>query len=298
MHVAVLKGGLSKEREVSLNTGKAVAAALSSLGYEVSEIDVGHDIAQVLSEKKPDVVFNALHGTYGEDGCIQGVLEFLQIPYTHSGVMASAVAMNKAVAKKLFESAGVKCAPGKVFSRKEVLAGDVMQRPYVVKPINNGSSVGVLIVMEGDNVADENFPEDEMLLVEKYITGRELSVAVMDGKALGVVEIKPKQGFYDYRNKYTSGMTEYLVPARVDKNIYDKAMQLSEKAHNVLECRGVTRSDIRFSEEDNELYFLEVNTHPGMTSTSLVPKIAGKAGMEFTELVEKLIKAARCDNAG
>jgi len=229
---------------------------------------------------------------------MQGVLEFLEIPYTHSGVLASAVAMHKPTAKLLFEEVGIKCAYGKVFGRKEVLAGDVMERPYVIKPLNDGSSVGVLIVKEGDEVSEstDNFSTAEALLVEKYIPGRELSVAVLDCEALGAVEIKPKEGFYDYRNKYTKGMTEYLVPAPVDKNVYDKAMEISQKAYKVLGCRGLTRADIRFSEEDGELYMLEVNTHPGMTETSLVPKIAAYAGISFEELVDRLIKSARCDN--
>lgn len=298
MHVAVLKGGLSSEREVSLDTGAAVAQALKSLGYKVTEIDVGRDVSSALKKAKADVVFNALHGTYGEDGCIQGVLEFMQIPYTHSGVLASAVAMHKPTAKLLFDEVGVKCAAGKVFSRKEVLSDDVMERPYVMKPVNNGSSVGVLVVMEGDKINEEtdNFPDTEEILVEKYISGRELSVAVLDGEPLGVVEIRPKKGFYDYRNKYTKGMTDYLVPAPVNKDIYDKAMEISKKSDNVLGCRGVSRADIRYSETDGELYMLEVNTHPGMTSTSLVPKIAAHAGISFEQLVDRLVKTARCDN--
>jgi len=295
-HVAVLKGGLSSEREVSLNTGKAVAQALKSKGYKVTEVDVDNNISAALTEIKPDVVFNALHGTYGEDGCIQGVLEFLRIPYTHSGVMASAVAMHKPTAKVLFESVGIKCAEGKVVTRQEAASGRVMEAPYVIKPIDEGSSVGVLIVLDGDEVNenDEGFPQGDNLLIEKYISGRELSVAVMEGKALGVVEIKPKDGFYDYRNKYTSGMTEYLIPAPVDEKIYKQALEMAEKADKILGCRGVSRADIRYG-DDGKLYMLEVNTHPGMTSTSLVPKIAAKSGMDFENLVDRLVRIARCD---
>ncbi len=278
-------------------SGAAVAKALDELGYSYTEVDVGYDVAGVLAKLKPDIAFNALHGTYGEDGCIQGLLEFLRIPYTHSGVRASAVAMHKPTAKIMFESAGISCAPGKVVSREEVLAGDVMERPYVVKPSEEGSSVGVTIVT-GDNFhfTKENLPEHNELLVEKYIEGRELSVAVADGKALGVVEISPKEGFYDYRNKYTSGNTEYLLPAPVEKAIYDKAMEYTEKAHNILQCRGISRADLRYDEKNGRLYMLEINTHPGFTPTSLVPKIAEYAGTTFNELVDMLVKSAKCDN--
>lgn len=297
-HVAVLKGGLSSEREVSLSSAKGVSEALRELGYMVTEIDVGNDVSAQLANVRPDVAFNALHGTYGEDGCIQGVLEFLKIPYTHSGVMASAIAMHKPTAKILFEAAGIKCAPGGVFSRKEVLAGDVIKRPYVIKPLNDGSSVGVLIVMKGDKISarTKNFPKSDELLVEKFIPGRELTVGVLDGKAMGVIEIRPKAGFYDYRNKYTSGMTEYLVPAPVDKKTYNKAMKIAEEAHNIIGCRGVSRTDIRLSEDDGELYVLEINTHPGMTPTSLVPKLAKHKGISFAKLVDHLVKTATLDN--
>ncbi len=296
-HIAILKGGLSSERDVSLVTGAAVANTIEELGYKVTEVDVGRDIAQALTRLKPDAVFNALHGTYGEDGCVQGVLEFLRIPYTHSGVLASALAMNKPAAKMLFASAGIACAEGRTLHRAELKKGDPMPRPYVIKPVSNGSSVGVYIVMKGDDtLAREPFAESEYYLVETYIPGQELSVAVLDGRPLGAIEIRPKQGFYNYRNKYTAGMTEYLMPAEVSAKIYDAALEMARKAHDVLGCRGVTRSDIRYDAKSGRMVMLEVNTHPGMTPTSLVPKIARHAGIEFPALIETLLRGARCDN--
>ncbi|NDF11700.1 MAG: D-alanine--D-alanine ligase [Proteobacteria bacterium] len=304
-HVAVLLGGLSAERDVSLVSGKAVHTALWGMGYEVTSVDVGRDVAEVLKKLKPDVAFNALHGTYGEDGCIQGVCEFLQIPYTHSGVLASAIAMNKPFAKYVFESAGIRCASGKVFTGEQLanLKGKhPIPLPYVVKPTNNGSSVGVQIFVKGDNrTMDTELLEDEQeYLVEKFIPGKELSVAVLGGKALAVIEIRPKAGFYDYKNKYTSGNTEYILPAQIPPAVKKAAMKMAEDAHRVLGCRGVTRSDIRYDDSKkgaSGLYLLEVNTHPGMTPLSLTPKMAAYAGIDFATLLEKLIKEARCDNS-
>lgn len=296
-HIAILKGGLSSEREVSLVTGAAVAKAIGELGYRVTEVDVGRDIAQALTKLKPDIAFNALHGTYGEDGCVQGVLEFLQIPYTHSGVLASALAMNKPMAKTLFVTANIPCAEGKVLHRSELKKGDPIKRPFVVKPVSNGSSVGVYIVKEEDDTLQkERFEESEYYLVETYIPGQELSVAVLDGRALGAIEIRPKQGFYDYRNKYTSGMTDYILPAEVPATVLNQALEMARQAHDVLGCRGVTRSDIRYNPQNGQMAMLEVNTHPGMTPTSLVPKIARHAGIEFPTLIETLLREARCDN--
>lgn len=297
-HVAVLKGGWSAEREVSLSSGAAVAKAVRELGYKVTEIDVTPSIADVLTEVKPDVAFNALHGRFGEDGCIQGILEILSIPYTHSGVLASALAMDKPMAKKVFANAGIRCAEGRVFSKAEMLKGDVMKRPYVVKPSNEGSSVGVTIVMEGENFSfsEENWPFGDEVLVETYIPGREVQVAVMDGKALGAIEIRAKGRFYDYTAKYTDGMAEHLMPAPVPEKIYKEVLALAEKAHNALGCRGLTRTDFRYDDTkggEGTLYILEVNTQPGMTPLSLSPEIAAHAGISFNELVDRLIKGAR-----
>lgn len=295
MHVAVLKGGLSEEREVSLTSGAAVEKALLALGHSVTAIDVQHDVAAQLVKAKPDVAFNALHGRYGEDGCVQGILEILKIPYTHSGVLASALAMDKPMAKKIFASAGLRCAEGKTCSRDAMMTREPMPRPYVVKPLNEGSSVGVTIVMEGDNFAftESNWHFGEQVLVEKYIPGREIQVAVLDGKALGAIEIKPVGKFYDYTAKYTDGMAQHVMPAPLPKARYNEVCGMAETAHNALGCRGLSRSDFRFDEEgDGQFYILETNTQPGMTPLSLAPEIAGHAGMDFNTLVAKLIAGA------
>jgi D-alanine-D-alanine ligase len=300
-HVAVLKGGLSAEREVSLKTGGAVAEALRSLKHRVTEIDMDRNLAAQLEKIKPEVVYNALHGTYGEDGCVPGMLEILRIPYTHSGVLASAAAMDKPMAKHVFEASGIACAPGKVVTAREAAKGHVLKTPYVIKPVNNGSSVGVHIVRAGDPVPikEEDVDPDELMLAEEFIEGKELTVGVLDGELLGVIEIRPKEGFYDYKNKYTSGMTEYLIPPPIDKEIYDIAAEMAVKAHQVLGCRGVSRADLRFDPTKGVkgLYMLEINTHPGMTATSLVPKMAASRGISFPELVDRILRTARLDNA-
>lgn len=286
-HIAVLKGGLSAEREVSLNSGAACARALCELGYIVTEIDAGRDLAEKLAEIKPDIVFNALHGRYGEDGCVQGLLEIMRIPYTHSGVLASSVAMDKPLAKIIFAAAGLKVPVGKIVSYKELLLCDPLPRPYVIKPANEGSSVGVYIIKKGDElpvITADNW------LVEEYIEGREITVAVLNGKALGVTEIRPKSGFYDYENKYTDGKTEHLCPAPLSEEESKKVMEMSVIAHRSLGCRGLTRSDFRYDGKD--FYILELNTQPGMTSLSLSPEIAAYAGISFNELVKILVESA------
>lgn len=296
LHVAVLKGGWSAEREVSLTSGAAVEKALLELGHRVSAIDVGHDIAEVLKQVKPDVVFNALHGRFGEDGCIQGILEVLEIPYTHSGVLASALAMDKPMAKKVFESVGLRCAEGGVFHKHAMIAGDPMKRPYVVKPLNEGSSVGVTIVQEGENFSfsEENWTFGEYVLVEKFIPGREIQVAVLDDKALGAIEIRPKGRFYDYEAKYTDGGAEHLMPAPLPKHRYDEVCDLALRAHRALGCRGLSRSDFRYYEGgDDQFYILELNNQPGMTPLSLSPEIAAHAGIPFNQLIERLVQGAR-----
>ena len=299
-HVAVLMGGWSAEREVSLVTGRACAEALRQEGYRVSEIDVGRDIAQVLVRERPDVCFNALHGRWGEDGCIQGLLEVMEIPYTHSGVRASALAMHKPSAKEIFRQAGIPLAEGKVVSRRAFLAGDVMDPPYVVKPINEGSSVGVHIVMPGENVrpfVDGEWPFGEEVLVERYIPGREIQVAVMGDKAIGAIEIRPKGRFYDYETKYTEGKADHLMPAPLPPEDYEEALRLALLAHQALGCRGVSRADLRYDDTGPgkpRFYMLEINTQPGMTPLSLVPESAAHAGISFGELVRWIVEDAGC----
>ena len=306
--VAVLMGGTSAEREVSLVSGAACAEALRKAGYEVSEIEVTADIGalvRALTAPPPDVVFNALHGRWGEDGCIQGLLELLHIPYTHSGVMASATAMNKQRTKELVAAQGVTSPEGIVVRREDLLKGEVMEPPYVVKPLREGSSVGVRIVRKGDNrprLEDTDWEFGEELLVERFIDGRELTVSVMGERALAVTEIRPREGFYDYAAKYTDGRADHLVPAPVPDSITAAAMEGAEAVHRTLGCRGVTRSDFRYDDtqvkngEAGDLYFLEVNTQPGMTPLSLVPEQAAHLGMSFTELCSWMVENAACDS--
>lgn len=296
-HVAVLMGGHSAERDVSLVSGAACAKALRENGYQVTEIDVGDDVAARLVAAKPDVAFNALHGQWGEDGCIQGLLELLRIPYTHSGVMSSAMAMDKPMAKQIFEAAGLQCAHGVIATREQMIAGDPIARPYVAKPSNEGSSVGVKILFKDDGFAftKENWPYGDAVLVETYIPGREITAAVLDGKALGVTEIRPLDGFYDYENKYTDGKTEHLCPAPLSDDLTKEVMRQAELAHKVLKCRGLSRTDFRLDESDGtpKLYVLELNTQPGMTPLSLSPEIAAYAGISFNDLVRLLVEDAR-----
>ncbi|MGQ0674991.1 MAG: D-alanine--D-alanine ligase [Rhodospirillales bacterium] len=299
-HVAVLMGGWSAEREVSLVSGRECASALKAAGYGVTEIDVGRDVAQVLARVKPDVCFNALHGRGGEDGCIQGLLEILAIPYTHSGVLASALAMDKPAAKRQFAGAGIDCAEGRVVDRDDVLRGHPMPPPYVVKPVNEGSSVGVTIVTNGGvpRFHNEGWRYGDKVLVEKYIPGRELTVGVMGGRALAVTEIRPRHGFYDYAAKYTAGQADHLIPAPIDQRAYAEALRLAVLAHDTLGCRGVSRADFRYDDTRGgagKIYLLEVNTQPGMTPLSLVPEQARHVGIEFAELVGWMVENARCD---
>ncbi len=297
-HVAVLMGGWSSEREVSLVSGAAVANALRDAGYRVTAIDVQRDVGRLLTRlyPRPDAVFNALHGRYGEDGCIQGVLNILELPYTHSGMLASALAMNKPMAKRLFDAVGIPVAEHVIADREQVLAGDVMARPYVVKPLNEGSSVGVRIVRNGDNerpLSDRDWPYGRQVMVERFIDGRELTVAVMDDRALAVTEVTSHRGFYDYDAKYAEGGSVHVVPAEVQPEVYDDAMTLAVLAHQTLGCRGVSRADFRY--DGNTLYLLEINTQPGMTPTSLVPEQAAHAGISFRDLVVWMVENAEYD---
>ncbi len=299
-HVAVLMGGWSAEREVSLVTGDAVCAALKETGYRVTAIDVAPDIFDVLSGLKPDVAFNALHGRFGEDGCIQGILEVLKIPYTHSGVLASALAMDKPRARQMFASVSIPCPEGRVVHRDEVLNGQVFDPPYVLKPTNEGSSVGVRLVFEGDNMSpldEANWAYGKQVLIEKYIPGREIQVAVMNDKALGAIEIRPKKRFYDYEAKYTDGWADHIMPAEIPEADYEESLRLALLAHQTLGCRGVTRSDLRYDDTitgEAQLYMLEVNTQPGMTPLSLVPEIAAHIGISFAELTDLIVQDAGC----
>ncbi|MBW8815393.1 MAG: D-alanine--D-alanine ligase [Caulobacterales bacterium] len=289
-HVAVLLGGLSSEREVSLVSGAACADALERQGARVTRVDAGRDLAEVLTRLKPDVCFNALHGAWGEDGCVQGVLETLGLPYTHCGVLASALAMDKAKAKAVLAAAGVAVPGGGLFNRHMVAADHVMPPPYVVKPNAEGSSVGVFMVFDGANrppqeVVAPGWAYGEEVMVEPYIRGKELAVGVMDGRAMTVTEIVPKTGFYDYEAKYGDGGSEHVVPAKIPPQVFENAKRLSERAHAALGCRGVTRSDLRYDDVNDVLVLLEVNTQPGMTPTSLVPEQAAAGGVDFDRLV-------------
>ncbi len=304
-HVAVLMGGLSAEREVSLNSGKACAGALETAGYRVTKIDAGRDLADQLKAAKPDVVFNALHGRWGEDGCVQGLLELLAIPYTHSGVLASAIAMHKERAKEVMRAAGVPVPAGRVVSRREAAKSHVLPRPYVLKPVSEGSSVGVFIVREDhahppQQLNDPGWQHGDLLLAEPFIPGRELTCAVMGERALGVTEIVPAEAlaFYNYEAKYAEGGSRHVVPAPVSSNVYQLVQKLALTAHKALGCRGVSRADFRFDDTPGgtgEVLCLEVNTQPGMTATSLVPELAQHDGLSFADLVSWMVEDASCN---
>lgn len=302
-HVAVLMGGFSSERPVSLSSGNACAEALEAVGYKVTRVDVTRDVGQVLSDLKPDVAFNALHGPFGEDGTIQGILEYLQIPYTHSGVLASSLAMNKEQAKRVAKTVGIPVAEARVVNRMTIRNEHPMKPPYVVKPVNEGSSFGVVIVTEGQShppqvITSNEWRYGDTVMVERYVYGRELTCAVMGDVALGVCEIIPTgHSFYDYDSKYVAGGSKHVVPAKISLNIYQKIQTLALKAHQVIGCRGISRSDFRYDDrhsENGEVVWLEVNTQPGMTPTSLVPEIAAEAGHSFGELLSWMVEDASC----
>jgi D-alanine-D-alanine ligase len=302
-HVAVLLGGLSPEREVSLVSGEACAQALERSGARVSRVDAGRDLAQRLSALKPDVAFNALHGDWGEDGCVQGVLETLAIPYTHSGVLASALAMDKAKAKAVLAAAGVSVPGGGLFDRHVAAADHVMAPPYVVKPNAQGSSVGVFLVFEGANrppaaLAAADWTYGEEVMIEPYVAGHELAVAVMGApgaeKALAVTDIVAATGFYDYDAKYGEGGSSHVIPALLSPSVTEACLRMAEAAHRALGCRGLTRSDFRYDPIKEVLVLLEVNTQPGMTPTSLAPEQAAHIGMDFDRLVQWITEDASC----
>ena len=291
--VVVLMGGISSEREVSLSSGKGVVRALKKLGYVTKPIVVDEDLSKLirtLKRIKPDVVFNALHGRFGEDGCIQGVLNWLKIPYTHSGVLASSIGMDKEMTRQLAMRAGVPVAKGgmKTFAEFQNMA-----LPLVVKPNDEGSSIGVSLILKEEDRQALIWPQNKKLLVEEYIPGRELSVAVLDGQAVGIMELVPKKGWYDFQNKYQAGAVQHLLPAPVSKSIEKKLCHYAERVHTILGCRGVSRSDFRL--DNDRIVFLEINTSPGMTPTSLVPDMARLKHLKYEDVIERLIQGARCD---
>lgn len=300
--VIVLMGGFSGEREVSLSSAQGVLQALQDLGHEPLPLDVTRDmerLVQQLRDHKPDVVLNILHGRWGEDGCIQGLLEMMDVPYSHSGVLGSALAMDKVVARNICEINGIRVPEGVVAKFSEAAAGRVMDPPFVIKPIGEGSSLGVYIVFDKNTPLPtaEEWSFDDKVLVERYIPGREIQVAVLDGKAIGAIEIQPHSGFYDYEAKYTDGKATHLMPAPIHEQAYTQVLDWAAIAHKALKCRGVSRSDFRYDDtkgEPGQLYYLETNPQPGLTPLSLVPEIAAHSGMTYAQLVQWMIEDASC----
>ena len=302
LNVVVLMGGWSSEQDVSRTSGRGVAGALRERGWaNVTELEMDHDVAQRLAELKPDVVFNALHGTPGEDGTVQGMMDLMGLKYTHSGLETSVIAIDKELTKMVLVPHGIRMPAGKVVESETLFTEDPMARPYVLKPVNEGSSVGVAIVTAEGNYGnpigrDVEGPwrQFDRLLAEPFIKGRELTVAVLGDEALAVTELKPKAGFYDYDAKYTDGLTVHVCPAEVPDSIAEAMMGMAAKAHRLLGCKGASRSDFRWDDEQGEagLYLLEVNTQPGMTPLSLVPEQAKLKGISYGELVERLILEA------
>ena len=297
LHVAVVKGGHSVERQVSLVSGRECAAALRRVGYKVSEVDAGNDLPKELGRLSPDIIFNALHGRYGEDGCVQGLFEWLELPYTHSGVQASALAMNKDIAKRIFKSDNLPVAESICASSALAFSAHLMEPPYVIKPVNEGSSVGVHLVMQDDDnfsTLEKKFPDQ--VLVEKFIPGRELTTTIMDGQPLGVTDIIT-DNWYDYESKYNLGASKHIVPANIPREIYDACEDFALRAHMALGCKGISRADFRW---DNSLgidglFLLEINTQPGMTPTSLSPEQAKLKGISFDSLCKWIVEDASCN---
>jgi D-alanine-D-alanine ligase len=301
LHIAVLMGGWSAERDVSLSSGKEVAEALESRGHKVTRIDMDRNLALVLDGVRPDVVFNALHGTPGEDGTVQGLMDLMGLRYTHSGLTASVIAIDKELTKQQLVPHGIRMPEGKIVESESLHSGDPMPRPYVLKPVNEGSSVGVAIVTRESNYGDPigrdtrgPWQEFDRLLAEPFVRGLELTVAVLGDEALAVTELKPKTGFYDYEAKYTDGRTEHVCPAEIPAEIAEACMEMARDAHRLLGCKGCSRSDFRWDDERGleGLYLLEVNTQPGMTPLSLVPEQARYRGISYADLVERIVEAA------
>ena len=301
LHIAVLMGGWSAEREVSLTSGHGVADALERRGHRVTRIDMGRDVAQRLAEAAPDIVFNALHGTPGEDGTVQGLMDLMGLAYTHSGLETSVIAIDKELTKMVLVPHGIRMPEGRIVASESLYAGDPLPRPYVLKPVNEGSSVGVAIIQDGGNHGDPisrdaagPWRDFDRLLAEPFIRGRELTVAVLDDEALAVTELQPRSGFYDYDAKYTEGMTEHVCPARIPDDVRDAALDTALRAHRLLGCRGASRSDFRWDDArgTDGLYLLEVNTQPGMTPLSLFPEQARYRGMSYEDVVERIVQSA------
>jgi D-alanine-D-alanine ligase len=302
LHVVVLMGGWSAEREVSLTSGRGVADALRERGWSnVTEVDMDRNVAQVLTAIRPDVIFNALHGTPGEDGTVQGMLDLMKIPYTHSGLETSVIAIDKELTKMVLVPHGVRMPAGRIIDSESLFRADPIARPYVLKPVNEGSSVGVAIVTEDGNYGNPvgrdvegPWKHFDRLLAEPFIRGRELTVAVLNDEPLAVTELQPKAGFYDYDAKYTDGLTTHVCPAQIPDEIARSMMDMAARAHRLLGCRGASRSDFRWDDEQGEagVFLLEVNTQPGMTPLSLVPEQAKVRGISYGELVERLIEEA------
>lgn len=303
-HIVLLVGGVSREREVSQMSGKSVHNALLNLGYKVTVVDPNENLASELIKLRPDIVFNCLHGTFGEDGSIPGLLELLRIPYTHSGVTTSAIAMDKILTKKMAQTCDIntpkyikieKSALFTIFEKGE----DPMPKPYVIKAVQQGSTIGIYLVIDenSDKPKKAEWTFGEQILIEEYIPGQELSVAVLNDKALGVLELRPKTNFYDYTAKYSDGVTEHIYPAEIPQEIYLEAMKRAEEMHKALGCRTVSRSDFRYNNIGNAdgLFFLEINTHPGFTNLSIVPDMASRHGISFEQIIEQLLKDAKCE---
>lgn len=300
--IVVLMGGWNSEKEVSLKSGESVFKSLQRLGYKnIEKLIFDRDIAKKLTEIMPDIVFNALHGKFGEDGKIQGLLDIMGIKYTHSGVLASAICMDKFMCNKICSAIGIKIPKSEILNKNNENNDKIIanfKKPFVIKPIDDGSSVGVEIISENDdfNINNYSWEFGEKVMIEEYISGKEIQVANIDNKAIGVLEVRPKKLFYDYECKYNAGMTDYIMPAEISEEKYQEAMDLSIKIHNHFECKGISRAEFILSNKDSQIYFLEINTHPGFTDTSLVPKIAQFKGISFDDIVEYLINSAKCGN--
>ena len=296
-HVIVLSGGMSAERFISIESGKAVTQALLDNKYKVTIVDPGKDIGAVLLELKPDVVYNNLHGTYGEDGSIPGLLNIMRIPYTHSGLHASSIAFNKLTMRQFFSAAQeVIFTNATLVEKNNTIKTDPMPRPYVIKPLSQGSSIGINIIMPDDDYdfANYDFAYGEQILIEQYIKGREIQVAILNGKALGVLEVQVlKNRFYDYQAKYTDGYTKHIVPAPLKQKHNDQVLRISEYVYHRLGCNGIARVEFLFDEEAEIFYFLEINTHPGMTKLSICPEIAQAVGVEFNQMIQQIIDTAK-----
>jgi D-alanine-D-alanine ligase len=297
VHVALVYGGMSSEREVSLMSFAGLKDALLQLGYKVTPIDMGNDIASALEKVKPDVVFNSIYGTYGEDGCLAGLLEIMGIKYTHSGVLASSIGFNKEISKKIFTDLGIVTPQYRIVAKDEGLQTDPLPRPYVIKPISEGSSIGVIVVLEDSNFDFSNYEwkYGNRILVEEYIPGHEITVGVLGNKAIGAIEIETlKRNFSDYDSKYTDGMEKFLIPAPLPKEIYEHFLRLAELAHTSIKCRSISRSDFRYNPKlgKDGCYILEINTQPGLTPISLIPNLASHYGITYTQIVDRLVQDA------